>query len=82
MLTTESFEQVNLNEVIEEIILMHKEEFEQRKVSIEMKSLPVICGIPFQIKQLMFNLINNSIKYKHPDRNVCIQLKTEIVKGD
>ena len=80
--TTESFEQVNLNEVIEEIILMHKEEFEQRKVSIKMKSLPVICAIPFQIKQLMFNLINNSIKYKHPDRNVCVQIETEVVKGE
>jgi signal transduction histidine kinase len=29
----------------------------------------------------MFNLINNSIKYKHPDRDVCIQIKTELVKG-
>jgi PAS domain S-box-containing protein len=77
----DSFEQVNLNEIVEEIILMHKEEFEQKKVWIEMENLPVICGIPFQIKQLMFNLINNSIKYKHPDRDVCIQIKTELVKG-
>jgi PAS domain S-box-containing protein len=78
---TDSVEQVNLNEIIDEIILMHKEELEQEKVQIEMENLPVICGIPFQIKQLMFNLINNSIKYKHPDRDVCIQIKTELVKG-
>jgi PAS domain S-box-containing protein len=80
-LNTDSFEQVDLNEIVEEIILMHKEEFEQKKVWIEMKNLPVIYAISFQIKQLMFNLINNSIKYKHPDRDVCIQIKTELVNG-
>lgn len=75
------FEQVNLTEVVEEIILMHKEELEQKNVKIEMNNLPVIYAIPFQIKQLLFNLINNSVKYKHPDRDVCIQLKAKVVKG-
>jgi PAS domain S-box-containing protein len=77
----DSFEPVDLNEVMEEIMLMHKEEFEQKNVSIEMKKLPVIYAIPFQVKQLMFNLINNSIKYKHPERDVCIKVKTELVNG-
>ena len=77
----ESFEQVNLNEVVEEIKIMHNEEFEQKNVRIETKELPLLPAIPFQIKQLMFNLINNAIKYKHPERNVCIQLKTKVVRG-
>jgi len=29
----------------------------------------------------MFNLFNNSIKYHHPDRGVCIQIRTEIMDG-
>ncbi|HYC28948.1 MAG TPA: ATP-binding protein, partial [Chitinophagaceae bacterium] len=32
-------------------------------------------------KQLMANLINNSIKYRHPDRAVVIQLKCMQVRG-
>ena len=40
------------------------------------KALSAIC---FQVKQLFFNLINNSIKYKHPDRDVSIEIKTAIV---
>lgn len=78
----DSFETVDLNEVVEEIMLMHNEEFEQNKVKIEQDKLPVINAIPFQIKQLMFNLINNSIKYKHPDRDVCIKIRCEMVNGN
>jgi signal transduction histidine kinase len=29
----------------------------------------------------LFNLINNSIKYKHPDRKVDIEFKSKVVKG-
>jgi len=79
--SVDNFEQLNLNEVIEEISLMHKEEFEQKQVHIETGNLPVIYGIPFQVKQLMFNLINNSIKYKHPERNVFIKVKAAVVRG-
>ncbi len=77
----DSFEQVDLNEVLEEIALMHKEELEQKKVHIEIDKLPVIYAVPFQVKQLLSNLINNSVKYKHPDHEIYIQVKTEVVKG-
>jgi PAS domain S-box-containing protein len=77
----ESFEEVNLTEIVDEIMMMHKEELEQKNVSIKTKNLPVIHAIPFQVKQLLFNLINNSIKYKHPDRKVDIEFKSKVVKG-
>jgi PAS domain S-box-containing protein len=77
----ESFEEVNLTEIVDEIMIMHKEELEQKNVSINTENLPVIHAIPFQVKQLLFNLINNSIKYKHPDRDVDIELKAKVVKG-
>lgn len=77
----ESFEDVDLNEVFEEIKLMHKEELEQKKVQIVTEKAPTIYAIPFQIKQLIFNLISNSIKYKHPDRNAYIELKTDLITG-
>jgi PAS domain S-box-containing protein len=79
--TIENFEEVDLNEVVEEIMLVHREEFEQKEVSIAIEKLPVITGVAFQLKQMMFNLINNSIKYKHPDRKVRIEITNELING-
>jgi PAS domain S-box-containing protein len=80
--TIENFEEVNLNEVVDEILLVHREEFEQKEISIAVDKLPVLFGVGFQLKQLLFNLINNSIKYKHPDRNVRIEIKNELIDGN
>jgi PAS domain S-box-containing protein len=77
----ENFDVVNLNEILKEIIQLHREEFDQKKVSFEIVKLPVINAISFQMKQLLFNIINNSIKYKHPDREVHIQIKCDVVEG-
>lgn len=77
----ESFEKVDLNEIVDEVKEMYKEECEQVDVQFEIEQLPFILGIPFQVKQLMFNLINNSIKYRHPDRKASILIQTALVKG-
>ena len=77
--TIDSFEKVNINEIIEEITLIHKEEFEENNIHIEAADLPVIYAIPFQIKQLFFNLINNAIKYRHPQREALIRINYEMV---
>lgn len=78
---TDSFEKVDFNKVISEIAQMHKGDFEENEINIQTDDLPVVNGIPFQLNQLMSNLINNSIKYKHPDRDVHILIKTKIVNG-
>lgn len=75
----DSFQEVDLNEIIEEIALLHKEEFEQKKVAMEMQTLPVLWGVPFQFKQLMANLIANAIKYRHPERQLVIKITNEAI---
>jgi PAS domain S-box-containing protein len=77
----ETYAEVDLNKVIEDITGFHNEEFEQKKVSIHAQNLGSIKAVPFQIKQLMFNLIDNAVKYKHPDRDVVIQIRNELVNG-
>jgi light-regulated signal transduction histidine kinase (bacteriophytochrome) len=77
----DNFEMVDLNEVIEEIMLLHKDEFEQKKVQTEIERLPIINTIPFQMTQLFTNIISNSIKYRHPEREVSIQIKAQEVNG-
>jgi light-regulated signal transduction histidine kinase (bacteriophytochrome) len=53
---------------------------EDSNAKIEFESMPTINGIPFQLRQLFINLINNSIKYKKinsdPVREDCLEPKT------
>lgn len=80
--TVESYQTVNLNDIVDEIRMLHKEEFEQKKITMEVESLPVVDGVPFQFKQLMSNLINNAVKYKHPSRKLIIKISNEAtIKG-
>lgn len=74
----EYFEKVDLNEAVDQVILQHKDEFEQKPVRFEKEKLGTISGIPFQIHQLLDNLITNSVKYKHPERNCVIRIKGQV----
>ncbi|MEP7164731.1 MAG: PAS domain S-box protein [Ferruginibacter sp.] len=77
----ESVEQTDLNEIVEEIAFSHKEMLEAKEVMIEVGKLPMIPAIPFQIKQLMDNIINNSIKYKYPGRKCIIKINSKLIQG-
>ena len=82
--TTTSLEgvgQIDMGEVIEEVIMHHKDDFEEKRIRVQYTNLPVVFGVRFQLMQLMENLISNSVKYKHPDRDGIISISSEIVKG-
>ena len=59
-----TFEDVDLNKIVDDVIDNLKEEIIETHTEIKTDKLPVIKGMPFQIKQLLENLISNSIKYK------------------
>ncbi len=65
--TDVSFETTDLNDILEKV----KEDFEllmaQKGAVISSTSLPVIQAIPFQINQLFYNLISNSLKFTEQD---------------
>jgi light-regulated signal transduction histidine kinase (bacteriophytochrome) len=77
----EGYKMVDLNSIVDELSSFLKEEFEQKRVSLEREALPMIKGIPFQIKQLLSNLIDNSVKYKQPDTNGYIHIGCEKTNG-
>lgn len=77
----DGYEEVDMDKVMDEIRMFHREEVEQHKLDIQSKGLGSITGVPFQIKQLMLNLVDNAIKYKHPDRKGIIRIKNELVPG-
>src|SRR5690606_20253052 len=47
---------------------------EEKKAVIESDNLPVIYGIPVQIRQLFSNLISNALKFT-PNRQPYIQIR-------
>jgi light-regulated signal transduction histidine kinase (bacteriophytochrome) len=65
----DGYEEVDMNSVIDEIAAYHKADFEHKRITLERDELPVIKAIPFQIKQLLSNLIDNGVKYRHPERD-------------
>lgn len=77
----DSFEETNLDELVEEIVLSHKDLTERNELQIEKETLPVISAIPFQFKQLFDNLVNNSINYKHPERKSIIRITCDKLNG-
>lgn len=77
----EDHQEVDLHEIVQEIAYFHAEELEQKNIRLETGTLIPLRAVPFQVKQLLFNLINNAIKYKHPDRDGLIKIESQVVKG-
>jgi PAS domain S-box-containing protein len=72
-----AFEPVNLNEIVAETKNSHHEIIEQIHARVIVGPLPTIIGIPFQIRQLIDNLIGNALKYHHTARLPEIHISAE-----
>lgn len=73
------FENVDLNKIIAEIKLDLKEEIESKNAIVEVNEMCHASIIPFQMRQLLYNLISNSLKFSHPEKTSHIKIKSEIV---
>ncbi|MBV8256113.1 MAG: PAS domain S-box protein [Chitinophaga sp.] len=58
------FEKVNLQETLQELEFFFRDTLDQVHGHIQIKGLPIVNGIPFQLRQLFENLISNSLKYR------------------
>lgn len=62
-----SFEEVDLNELIPEVLSDMEVEMEKQKARVKVDALPVVYANPSQMRQLFQNLISNGIKFHKPD---------------
>jgi light-regulated signal transduction histidine kinase (bacteriophytochrome) len=60
-------EEINLNEVVEEICLLHQSDIKETGARIEVSPLPVIHNYMAPVVQLLNNLLSNALKYRKPD---------------
>ncbi|MEQ9580623.1 MAG: ATP-binding protein, partial [Arenibacter sp.] len=75
-------EKTNLNLIIEQVTQDLSEELLQKNAIIETDKACMVSIIPFQFKQLFYNLISNSLKFSNPEKPVRITIKNEYVYGN
>jgi len=76
-----NFELVDLQDLLEEVLYNLKEEILAKKASIEIVGSGLVKVIPFQFRQLMINIISNSLKFSAEGRPLHIEIKHELVEN-
>jgi len=72
----DSFEMVKPEKVLVEVLSDLNEHINERKAIINIEEMPLINGIPFLMKQLFSNLIQNSLKYSFSDKTPIVTIKS------
>lgn len=80
--TERKFEYTDLSKLVAEVKADLKEELHNRNATIDAVGLGEIYIIPFQFRQLLHNLISNSLKFSKPEQAPHIVIKCEMIKGE
>jgi hypothetical protein len=75
-------EKVDVNILLENAKQDLAEVILEKNAVITSDTFPVMKVIPFQVQQLFFNLIGNSIKYSSPDKSPVIKLSYDKIAAD
>jgi PAS domain S-box-containing protein len=75
------FEKTDLNKIVEQVKEELKEDIKEKHAILEATEMCKVNIIPFQFRQLMHNLIGNSLKFSNPNRPPHIKIKSQIAKG-
>ncbi|MFH6948072.1 ATP-binding protein [Flavobacterium sp. FlaQc-51] len=76
------FEIKDLNQITNDVIEDLTDEFENKNVVFDIQQLGKLSVIEFQFRQLVYNLISNSLKFASPDRNLIIKISAEMTNGE
>jgi PAS domain S-box-containing protein len=76
-----SFEDIHLNEILDEVKEELSEDLESRNVILRIHNLCALKIIPFQFRQLFNNLISNSIKFAKKEQQPIIEIYSDTAKG-
>ena len=80
--TQRKFVNSDLNQVVKETLEMLKEEVQDRDATIEIQNLCEVNIIPFQFRQLIQNLVSNSLKFSIPGQKPHITISCDFIKYD
>lgn len=77
--TQDAFKNVSLQEILQETVEEMAELISDNNAIINYSALPNIVGIPFLLKQLFSNILQNSIKYASEFRSPVIEITASIL---
>jgi chemotaxis family two-component system sensor kinase Cph1 len=75
-------EHVDLQSLVSEATLELAEQINEKNATIKVDQLPEITAIPFLVKQLLVNLISNSLKFSDPGRQQTVSISAALVNGE
>lgn len=76
-----SFQEINLQEIVDRVINDLSVKIEEKKAQINVEKLPYIWGVSFQLNQLFLNLVSNALKFTAEERTPFIEISHMLVKG-
>ena len=79
--TDHKFEKTELRLIVEEIKTELKDAIQEKNATIESSKLCSANIIPFQFRQLLYNLISNALKFSNPAVSPKIMIQSRIVNG-
>ncbi|ASZ13655.1 PAS domain-containing protein [Chitinophaga pendula] len=79
--TERTFEKRNIDDLLNEVREQLSEELEEKNATINATPLGIAAIIPFQFKQLLINLISNSLKFCRPGIAPVININHQVVKA-
>ena len=80
--TDHEFEKTDLGMIVEDIKTDLKDTITDKDATIEATDVCYAYIIPFQFRQLMYNLISNALKFSDPGKPSHIAITSAIVKGN
>jgi len=79
--TERKFVKTDLNLLIEEVKAELKDTIDEKEATIEAFELRPVLTVAFQFRQLIYNLISNSLKFSRVDIPLRVIIKSKIIKG-
>jgi len=76
------FENINLNIILEDVKKEFEAEIAKKNAVIEAEEMCEVHIIPFQFRQLMHNLISNSLKFSNPKKPPHIKISSRVMAYD
>lgn len=76
------FEEKSINELVDEVRKELQDVFEEKNAVLEVSPLPRLNVIPFQFKQMLFNILSNSLKYSKEDVSPIIKISYKKVNAE
>ncbi|MES2332077.1 MAG: PAS domain S-box protein [Bacteroidota bacterium] len=80
--TDRAFENIDLADIVNEVKTDIRETHTEKEAVIEVGKMCQVNIIPFQFRQLLYNLIGNAIKFSRPGIIPHITIHSEMIRGN